>query len=173
VEVRSVLEQVHTGDINAVYPRHPPYTLASTLNPEWVQGLGLLGPLGTHSGFSVEGVRAIRKMVLIAGSSNSRVEGYSGHEDSGFVSSGRVGWRCGACWSRLITATSTLLGHLAHKKQPPPRTLRSDYVWGLMVALGRGGGSYERGTPVCTPATLNTGGFRGSELECAGAGAHR
>ena len=39
-------------------------------------------------------------------------------------------------------------GYVAHKKQPPPRTARSDYVEGHMVALGRGGVSYERGTPV-------------------------
>ena len=41
-----------------------------------------------------------------------------------------------------------LQGYLAHQKQPPPRTLQQDYVWGHMVALGGGGVSYERGTPV-------------------------
>jgi len=39
-------------------------------------------------------------------------------------------------------------GYLAHKKRPPPRTLRHDYVQGHMVALGRGGVSHERGNPV-------------------------
>ena len=35
-----------------------------------------------------------------------------------------------------------------HKKQPPPRTLQQAYAWGHVVALGWGGVSYERGTPV-------------------------
>jgi len=41
-----------------------------------------------------------------------------------------------------------LQGHLAQKKEPPPRSLQWDYVWGPVVALGEGGGSYERGIPV-------------------------
>ena len=41
-----------------------------------------------------------------------------------------------------------LQGYLAHKKQPPRRTLHSHHVWGPMVALGKGGVSCERGTSV-------------------------
>ena len=40
-------------------------------------------------------------------------------------------------------------GYLAHQKQPPRRTLQ-DYVQGPIVAIGRGGVSFERGTPVPT-----------------------
>ena len=39
-------------------------------------------------------------------------------------------------------------GCLAHKKHPPPRTLQEDYTQGVMVVLGGGAASYERGTPV-------------------------
>ena len=38
-------------------------------------------------------------------------------------------------------------GYLAHKKQPPPRTLQQAYAQRPMVVLGEGGAfSYERGT---------------------------
>ena len=32
-----------------------------------------------------------------------------------------------------------LQGYLAHKKQPPPRTLQKAYAWGPMVVLGGAG----------------------------------
>ena len=44
---------------------------------------------------------------------------------------------------------SVLQGFLAHKKQPPPKTLEKDYVYGHMVAPRRVGVSYERGVCVC------------------------
>ena len=37
-------------------------------------------------------------------------------------------------------------GYLAHKKHPPPRTLQYDYVYGPLLALRRGGVSYDRVT---------------------------
>ena len=44
--------------------------------------------------------------------------------------------------------TTSLQGDLAHKKQPPFRTIQQAYAYGPMVVLGVEGGSYERGTPV-------------------------
>ena len=48
----------------------------------------------------------------------------------------------------MRTRQGRLQGYLAHKEHHPPRTLQSDYVEGHMVALGKVGISYERGTPV-------------------------
>jgi len=44
-------------------------------------------------------------------------------------------------------------GNLAHKKQPPPRTLQWDFAQGPMEVLEEGAVSFERGTPVevCSP----------------------
>ena len=39
-------------------------------------------------------------------------------------------------------------GYLAHKKQPPRRTLQKDHAWAHVVVLGEGAVSYEPGTPV-------------------------
>ena len=41
-----------------------------------------------------------------------------------------------------------LQGYLAHEKQPTTRTLQQVYASDDMVALQRGGVSYELGTPV-------------------------
>jgi len=52
-------------------------------------------------------------------------------------------------FSTLNPELYTLQGHLAHKKQRPPRTLQYDYAQDFMAVLrGGGAGSYERGTPV-------------------------
>jgi hypothetical protein len=56
--------------------------------------------------------------------------------------------RVGGTRSDNVAPSKIRQGYLAHKKQPPPRTLQKDCVWGPMVAPGRGGVSYERGTPV-------------------------
>jgi len=50
--------------------------------------------------------------------------------------------------ARSGAGANLLQGYLAHKEDPPSRTLQLDNVVGHMVALGRGGVSYERGTPV-------------------------
>ena len=61
-------------------------------------------------------------------------------------------WRPGPGFARHLRKEYTYRqGYLAHKKQPPPRTLQRS-VQGHMVALGRGGVSLERDNPVA--ATL-------------------
>ena len=49
---------------------------------------------------------------------------------------------------RRKTRGCRVQGHLAHKKQRPPRTLQYDYAECPMEALGERAVSYERGTPV-------------------------
>jgi len=49
-----------------------------------------------------------------------------------------------------LIKTYPLQGYLAHKKHPSPRSLQQDYTQGLMVVLGAGAISYERGTPVAS-----------------------
>jgi len=39
--------------------------------------------------------------------------------------------------------TTSLQGYLAHKKQPPFRTIQQAYAYGPMVVLGVEGGSYK------------------------------
>ena len=55
-------------------------------------------------------------------------------------------------WEQTCVPTDCLpwdiQGYLAHKKQPPLRTLQQDYAQGPMVVLGGVAVSYERGTPV-------------------------
>ena len=50
--------------------------------------------------------------------------------------------------------TSEVQGYLAHKKQPPPRSLQEDRAEGPMGILGGWAFSYERGTPVAPIAIL-------------------
>ena len=63
---------------------------------------------------------------------------------------------------------ATVQGYLAHKKHPPPRTLQWGCAQGPMVALGRGGGPCERGTPValCLGHAVKFQGF--DTEECRG-----
>ena len=55
----------------------------------------------------------------------------------------RIRVKINAATTYLVPAVTSLQGYLAHKKQPPPKTLQ-----GPMVVVGVGGVSHERGAPV-------------------------
>ena len=60
-------------------------------------------------------------------------------------------------WTHHVQAQGLhILGYLAHKKTPPPRTLQQAYAYGPMMVVGGGAASDGRGTSVLrTSPVLN------------------
>ena len=74
----------------------------------------------------------------------------TGHETASASHGGGTDLRRGQAVGVLPAAT----GHLAHKKQRPPRNLQQDCAKGPVVALGGVAVSFERGIPVQQAARI-------------------
>ena len=66
---------------------------------------------------------------------------------------GKEGWED----EDVVDPDGVVLGYLAHKKQPPPRTLRRDYAQSPLMVLRGKAVSYERGAPVPSRPDQNVG----------------